>query len=47
MIRTCRECFEDYVANPSVRLDNGFCSDECERQYDELNDDTKWFTGGL
>lgn len=34
VVRTCRECFEEYVANPSVRTDDGFCSDPCEQQFD-------------
>jgi len=34
-IRTCRQCFEEYVANPIVRNDDGFCSDPCEQQYDK------------
>lgn len=38
MIRTCRQCFEEYVAGPA-RKDDGFCSDPCEAQYDrEISD---------
>ena len=33
-LRTCRQCFEEYVSNPNARVDDGFCSDPCERQYD-------------
>jgi hypothetical protein len=31
---TCRECFEEFVNNPSVRTDDGFCSDACMKRYD-------------
>lgn len=33
-LRTCRQCFEEYVTHPSARIDDGFCSDPCEQQYD-------------
>jgi hypothetical protein len=32
-LRTCRQCFEEYVVGPKS-ADDGFCSDPCERQYD-------------
>jgi hypothetical protein len=34
-VRTCRECFEEYVPHPKARNDDGFCSDPCEAQYDQ------------
>ena len=34
-VRTCRQCFEEYVMHPKARTDDGFCSDPCEQQYDK------------
>lgn len=39
-VRTCKECFEDYVP---ITFDDGFCSDTCAEKFDEeITGDNDW-----